>query len=242
MRVDGVRGVAPELTRRGALALALLPLLPARPASALFGIGGPAGPVVEFLSRQEVCQARAQVQDFVAIRYTGRFEDGRVFDSRYAEQPLVYQLGSFYLPGVDSSLAGACVGSKMRLRWASSPNLPRLEDAAGLPEGSAIEMDLEFVTIKYSLFGETMRDPKDDYFFAPGPITLSSVFTTRGHASGLTPRVKRDNPFALGPTEDSIISNSQGVLKPMIGDGFGIPAAESAGEMDLQGSGTGKDG
>ena len=46
----------------------------------------------------EVCQARANEQDFVVIKYTGRFADGTVFDDRYAEQPLTYELGSFYLP------------------------------------------------------------------------------------------------------------------------------------------------
>lgn len=245
MRLDA----SPALTRRGALAaLSLLPaLLPSQPASALFG-GAGNSPTVEVLEQPELCQGRAQAQDFVAVRYTGRFADGRAFDTRYAARPLVYQLGSFYLPGVDAALAGRCVGTKLRLQWASSPR-PRLEDdAQQLPAGSRLQLELELVTIKYSLFGETMRDPANSYFFAPGPVTLSSAYDPRGHASGLPPQVKRDNPFALGPTEDSLISNSKGVLKPFVGEGVGLPEAppEAAGAegagAPLRGSRTGKDG
>jgi len=241
IRAAASRG-AYELSRRGFLALALLPLLPAGPASALFGFGA-AEPVVEIVSKNPTCQGRAQVQDFVVIRYTGRFADGRVFDDRYAERPLVYQLGSFYLPGVDNALAGACVGTKLHMQWPASPALARAEDAALLPPGSPIELDVELVTIKYSLFGETMRDPTDDFFFTPGPVTLTSAYDKRGHLSGRAPQVKRDNPFALGPTESSIISNQDGKLKPMVGRGFGIPEAKQADpEPELRGSGTGKDG
>jgi hypothetical protein len=244
MRIaDGFRACEAQLqlTRRGVLALALLPFVPARPASALFGLGG--GPSVEVVSKNPVCQGRAQVQDFVVVRYTGRYADGRIFDDRYAERPLVYQLGSFYLPGVDAAIAGACVGTKLAFKWPASPALRSPEDAALLPAGSPIEIDLELVTIKYSLFGETMRDPKNDFFFTPGAVTLTSAFDTRGHPSGRAPQVKRDNPFALGPTEDSIISNSQGILKPMLGKGFGIPQQPQPAEQpELRGSRTGKDG
>lgn len=237
---DGAElGPRSEITRRGLMALALTPMLPTQSATALFGFGN--SPTVEVVSKEPVCQARAQVQDFVAIMYVGQFSDGRIFDDRYAKRPLVYQLGSFYLPGVDAAIAGACVGTKLQLKWPSSPALQRREDQDRLPPGSSIQMDVELVTIKYSLFGETMRDPSNDLFFAPGPITLTSAYDPRGHASGREPQVKRDNPFALGPTEDSIISNSQGKLKPMIGNGFGMQAPTQT-EPELRGSRTGKDG
>jgi hypothetical protein len=229
-----------QLTRRGVMALALLPLLPAQPTSAFFGLGNE--PSVVIVSKLPVCQGRTKVQDYVAVRYTGRYADGRIFDDRYAQRPLVFQLGSFYLPGVDGALAGACVGTKFEIKWPSSPALRRPEDAALLPAGSQIEMDLELVTIKYSLFGETMRDPSNSFFFTPGPVTLTSAFDTRGHPSGRPPVVKQDNPFALSPTEDSIISNAQGVLKPILGKGFGFPEQTPPAEPELRGSRTGKDG
>ena len=91
--------VALSATRRQAAALVLsLPMmLRQQPASALLGFGSDR-PRVEQVGSPEVCQARANEQDFVVIKYTGRFADGTVFDDRYAEQPLTYELGSFYLP------------------------------------------------------------------------------------------------------------------------------------------------
>tara|TARA_B110001452_G_scaffold204634_1_gene174596 strand:- start:1285 stop:1611 length:327 start_codon:yes stop_codon:yes gene_type:complete len=72
-------------------------MLHQQPASALLGFGSDR-PRVEQVGSPEVCQARANDQDFVVIKYTGRFADGTVFDDRYSMQPLIYELGSFYLP------------------------------------------------------------------------------------------------------------------------------------------------
>ena len=111
------------------------------------GFGG-GRPKVELLSSPDVCQGRCREQDFVAVRYVGRrARGGTVFDDRYAQRPLIYELGSFYLPGVDEELDGACVGSKWRFSWVSSPSLDK--DSV-LPPGTPIEMELELVTIKYS--------------------------------------------------------------------------------------------
>ena len=61
------------VTRRVAtLAFALPLLVPHQPAIALLGFGSPT-PRVEELGRAEVCQARARDQDFIVIRFTGRF-------------------------------------------------------------------------------------------------------------------------------------------------------------------------
>ena len=81
---------------------------------------------------------------------TGRFADGRVFDDRYATEPLVYELGGFYLNGVDEALAGRCVGSKLLLSWPSSPELEvcTTDDLRRLPAGSAIEMEIDVRTIR----------------------------------------------------------------------------------------------
>ena len=87
--------------RRQLLAYGLTSLLlaPARRALALpFGLGGGAGggvnPSEEVLSRPDLCQARPIDQDFVVVRYVGRFADGTPFDTRYADRDLVYELGA----------------------------------------------------------------------------------------------------------------------------------------------------
>lgn len=209
---------AHELSRRRLASLALLPLLgsslsPPRPARAdlPFGIGGGSGPEVEVLSSPDVCQAKVREQDFACVRYTGRLADGTVFDDRYASRPLVYELGTFYLPGVDRELEGACVGTKVRMSWAKSPSLgPDFE--AALPAGSPIELELELVSIRYSLFGEKMRNASSTYWFAEAPLTLSSAYDERGHSSARVPTIGKDNPFSIAPGEKSLISNPSGVI------------------------------
>ncbi|KAL3933012.1 MAG: hypothetical protein SGPRY_000465, partial [Prymnesium sp.] len=115
----------PLSNRRALLACSLLPLLlPPPPAHALpFFLSARSAVQVSELASPSVCQARLRDQDFAVITYVGRFADGRVFDNRYETTPLVYELGGFYLDGVDQVLEDRCVGSKLLLRWKSSPPL-----------------------------------------------------------------------------------------------------------------------
>lgn len=202
-------------SRRGLLAAAALtPLAPQQRAAALpFLSNAAARPEVQVLSEPEFCQGRARMQDFVVVRYTGRFANGTVFDNRYAQRPLVVELGAFYLPGVDEALAERCVGTELLLRWASSPALPDAASAALLPAGSPIELRVQLQTIRYSLFGEKMRDPASDYWFNPAPLTLCSAADGRGHASSSVPTVLTENPFAVSPTSASLISTPTGILE-----------------------------
>ena len=173
-------------------------------------------PRVDVISTPSVCQGRCADQDFVVVRYTGRrLTDGTLFDDRYAQKPLTFEVGSFYLPGVDEALEGACCGTKLRLKWKQSPSLGSAEWARLLPPGTPIQVDMEIVTIRYSLFGEKMRNSASDFWFNPEPLTLTSAPDDRGHASSRIPTVKRDNPFSIAPGEKSIISNPSSVLGPL---------------------------
>ena len=89
-------------------------------------------------------------------------------------------------------------------------------DAALLPAGSAISLEIELRSIKYSLFGEKMRNASSTYWFNPERLTLASAPDGRGHASSRTPFLPKDNPFAISPSEISIISNPSGLLKPLL--------------------------
>ena len=62
----------------------------------------------------------------------------------------MFELGGFYLNGVDEALAGRCVGSKLLLSWPSSPELEvgTTDDVRLLPAGSALEMEIDVRTIK----------------------------------------------------------------------------------------------
>ena len=155
--------VASSWTRRRLLtALAALPLvrepLPAYAA-------GPA-PSVEVIGEPEVCQAQVRKQDFAVVRYIGRMADGTVFDDRYTSRPLVFEVGNFYLPGVDDALAEMCVGTSVRFRWPRAPDLGP-QYASRLPPGTPIEVEMQLLSIKYQLFGEKMRNASNDFFFAP---------------------------------------------------------------------------
>lgn len=185
-----------------------MPLLqpPTRPAAALDLFGG-GGPRVELLSKADVCQGRCRDQDFVVVRYIGLRNDGTPFDNRYSSKPLTYELGSFYLPGVDDNLKGACVGSRYKFTWPRGVDLgPSFSNL--LPADQPISLELELVSIRYSLFGEKMRNSSNTYWFAEEPLSLrSSPDYERGFASRRDPIVTKDNPFSVAPGEKSLISN-----------------------------------
>ncbi|MBC7893224.1 MAG: peptidylprolyl isomerase [Sphingobacteriaceae bacterium] len=57
--------------------------------------------------------AQAKSGDTVQVHYTGRLEDGSVFDSSDGRDPLEFQLGSgMVIPGFDQGLTGMTVGEK----------------------------------------------------------------------------------------------------------------------------------
>lgn len=212
------------VSRRQAVALALaLPVLAPLKAFALLGIGESQPTVREVgTAAGFICQARLRDQDFAVVRYTGSFANGTAFDTRYTEQPLTFEVGSFYLPGVDEALEGACVGSKLRLSWNNnSPQPLSEEDAPLLPAGSSVVFDIEILSIKYQLFGEKMRQPQQkqatiDYMFAPEPLSLQSPVDKRGHQKvDQLPLVKTDNPFAIAPNKVSLITNPGNTLAPL---------------------------
>ena len=116
-----------------------------KPASAFLGLDLPR---VAQVSLPDVCQARLRDQDFAVVRYTGRFSNGTTFDTRYAKDPLTFEVGAFYLPGVDAALEGTCVGSKLRFSWQSSPVPVDAADAQVLPPGSSIVIDMDVLSIK----------------------------------------------------------------------------------------------
>ena len=205
-----------SITRRALLALA--PLLAASPGPR-DALAADFTPRVDVLSTPDICQGRCREQDFVCIKYVGRLTDtGKVFDERYAQKPLIYELGSFYLPGLDKGLKDVCVGTKLRFTWARSPALgPEFE--AVLPAGSPIELQVELVNIKYALFGEKMRDATNPYWFARAPLTLTSAADyEHGHSSSREPTIGKDNPFSIAAGEKNLISNPQSVLSPIFGE------------------------
>jgi len=57
--------------------------------------------------------AEARTGDTVSIHYTGRLEDGTVFDSSEGREPLQFEVGSGkIIPGLDGAIAGMSEGEK----------------------------------------------------------------------------------------------------------------------------------
>ncbi len=55
----------------------------------------------------------AQKGDTVSVHYTGRLEDGEVFDSSEESEPLEFEIGAGdVIPGFDEAVSGMRVGDK----------------------------------------------------------------------------------------------------------------------------------
>jgi len=60
---------------------------------------------------------QAKIGDTVAVHYTGRLEDGTVFDSSREGEPIEFQLGSqTVIPGFENAVTGMSVGQSREVR------------------------------------------------------------------------------------------------------------------------------
>ncbi|HEY8485085.1 MAG TPA: peptidylprolyl isomerase [Longimicrobiales bacterium] len=60
---------------------------------------------------------QARAGDIVAVHYSGRLEDGTVFDTSRGGEPVEFQLGSgMVIDGVDRAVQGMAVGDRREIR------------------------------------------------------------------------------------------------------------------------------
>ena len=79
--------------------------------------------------------AKAKQGDKVAVHYTGKLEDGRVFDSSREREPLEFTLGEGkIIPGFEVAVAGMDVGEKKTIK------LPPEEAYGARREEMVVEM------------------------------------------------------------------------------------------------------
>jgi FKBP-type peptidyl-prolyl cis-trans isomerase len=101
-----------------ALAVVALFFVVSNPFLATDLTAAPVASNAQLLSQDEVVGtgAEAKLGDVLTVNYTGRLQDGTVFDTSVGERPIQFVLGAGQvIPGWDQGLLGMKVGSKRLL-------------------------------------------------------------------------------------------------------------------------------
>ncbi len=104
---------------------------------------------LEYVEVEAGTGAQAKAGDTVSVHYTGKFQDGKVFDSSVSRgEPITFPLGKGnVIKGWDEGIALMKVGGKAQL--IIPPNLAYGERGASgaIPPNSTLVFDVELVSI-----------------------------------------------------------------------------------------------
>ena len=105
---------------------------------------------LEYIEVEAGTGAQAEAGKTVAVHYTGKFQDGKVFDSSVSRgEPIAFQLGKGkVIKGWDEGIALMKVGGKAQL--IIPPDLGYGERGAGgvIPPNATLVFDVELVSVK----------------------------------------------------------------------------------------------
>jgi len=105
---------------------------------------------LEYIEVEAGTGTQAAAGKVVSVHYTGKFQDGKVFDSSIPRgEPLTFPLGKgSVIKGWDEGIALMKVGGKAQL--VIPPNLAYGENGAGgvIPPNATLVFDVELVSIK----------------------------------------------------------------------------------------------
>ena len=105
---------------------------------------------LEYIEVEAGTGAQAKAGSVVSVHYTGKFQDGKVFDSSISRgEPITFPLGKGnVIKGWDEGIALMKVGGKAQL--VIPPNLAYGEKGAGgvIPPNATLVFDVELVSIK----------------------------------------------------------------------------------------------
>ena len=105
---------------------------------------------LEYIEVEAGTGAKAEAGKTVSVHYTGKFQDGKVFDSSVTSgEPLIFPLGKGnVIKGWDEGIALMKVGGKAQL--IIPPQLAYGERGAGgvIPPNATLVFDVELVAVK----------------------------------------------------------------------------------------------
>ena len=105
---------------------------------------------LDFIEIEAGAGEQASAGKTVAVHYTGKFQDGKIFDSSVSRgEPIEFQLGvGQVIKGWDEGIAMMRVGGKAQL--IVPPDLAYGEKGAGgvIPPNATLVFDVELVNVK----------------------------------------------------------------------------------------------